>query len=100
MKSRAQSIRDLEGLGPKSEEMLARAGITTVEELQEIGAVVAFVRARRADPGVSLNLLWGLEAALSGLPWQEVARKYRTSLLLAVEAYERETDQLTESHRP
>lgn len=83
------SIDDLPGLGPKSRDMLARAGITTVEELRHLGAVVAYVRAKRANGNVSLNLLWGLESALCGEPWQEVARRHRTSLLLALDQHER-----------
>jgi len=87
--TKPQTISELKSLGPKSQEMLARAGITTVEQLQALGSVVAFVRAKQANRAVSLNLLWGLESALSGLPWQEVARTHRTSLLLAVEDLER-----------
>ena len=68
---------------------MARAGITTVAELRSLGAVAAFARARVLDPKVSLNLLWALEAALSGLSWQEVAREHRTSLLLALDEYQR-----------
>ncbi|MCM0610232.1 MAG: TfoX/Sxy family DNA transformation protein [Ideonella sp. WA131b] len=32
------------------------------------------------------NLLWALEGALTGLPWQVVAKEHRLSLLLALEA--------------
>jgi DNA transformation protein len=69
--------------------MLARAGVTTVEQLRQMGSVSAYVMAKRANPNVSLNLLWGLESALSGEPWQEVARRHRTSLLLALEEREK-----------
>lgn len=84
-----KTIADLKSLGPKSQEMLARAGITTIAELQDIGSVAAYVRAKRANGNVSLNLLWGLESALTGEPWQEVARIHRTSLLLALDEYEK-----------
>lgn len=83
------ALRQLHSLGPKSEEMLARAGITTLEELRSMGAALAFAKAKRANPGASLNLLWALESALSGEPWQVVARHHRTSLLMAVEQHER-----------
>jgi DNA transformation protein len=33
----------------------------------------------------SLNLLWGLEGALTGVPWREVARLERTRLLLELD---------------
>lgn len=85
----AKTISELKSLGPKSQEMLARTGITTIDQLRDLGSVEAFVRTRRVAPGVSLNLLWALESALSGEPWQEVARLHRTSLLLAVDERER-----------
>jgi len=69
--------------------MLARAGITSVEQLRKVGSVAAYVKAKRANGNVSLNLLWALESALSGEPWQKVARLHRTSLLLALEAHEK-----------
>lgn len=79
-------ISELTGLGPKSQAMLARAGITTLAQLRGLGSVEAYVRARKANPAASLNLLWGLESALSGEPWQVVARQHRASLLLALAA--------------
>ena len=75
------TISELKSLGPKSQEMLARAGITTRRQLEELGAVAIYAMAKRANANVSLNLLWGLESALTGMPWQEVARSQRDRLL-------------------
>lgn len=80
------SIRELKSLGPKSQAMLAAAGITTVKQLREAGAVAAYVQVLKTQQGASLNLLWALESALTGVPWQQVSREQRTSLLLAVDA--------------
>jgi DNA transformation protein len=76
-------------LGPKSRQMLARAGITTLAQLLDVGSVAAYARAKQAGANVSLNLLWALEGAMTGTPWQTVAREHRTSLLLALEDYQR-----------
>jgi N-acetylglutamate synthase-like GNAT family acetyltransferase len=84
-----RSLADLAGLGPRSQAMLERAGIRTVEQLQALGSVAAFAAARRTNPSASLNLLWALEGALTGSRWQDVARRHRTSLLLALEECER-----------
>ena len=84
-----KTISELKSLGPKSQEILARAGITSAAQLREVGSVAAYVRAKKASPGVSLNLLWGLESALAGEHWKEVARKHRASLLLALEEHQR-----------
>lgn len=85
------SIQDLANLGPKSQEMLVAAGIKTVARLRKLGAVAAYARIKQKNPRASLNLLWALEGALTGLPWQTVARDHRTSLLLALEHLERST---------
>lgn len=82
------SIADLPGIGPYFQEMLAHAGITRAAQLRSLGSVATFAMVRRADPGASLNLLWALESALTGEPWQAVARKHRSSLLLALEECE------------
>lgn len=84
-----KSISELKSLGPASQEMLAKAGISSVAQLRQLGAVAAYAITRQANAGVSLNLLWALESALTGQPWQEVARQHRTSLLLALEQYEK-----------
>jgi DNA transformation protein len=84
-----KQISDLKSLGPRSQEMLERAGIRTVSQLRELGSVEAYVRAKGANSGVSLNLLWALESALTGEPWQRVAKRHRISLLLALEEREK-----------
>lgn len=57
-------------LGPKSWAILEQAGIGTLEQLREVGPIAAYVRAKAVNGRVSLNLLWALESALTGLPWQ------------------------------
>jgi len=79
-------IESLANLGPKSAAMLANVGVTTLEELRALGAVAAYIRAKRAGHNkVSLNLLWALEGALIGMHWRDVAREHRTRLLMALE---------------
>lgn len=69
--------------------MLAAAGIDTLAELRALGAVRAYLAVKRAGAKPSINLLWALEAALTGRRWQDVARDDRVSLLLALDAEER-----------
>jgi len=87
-KTASDSIAELPNLGPKSREVLMRAGITTVAQLRKLGSVAAYSRAKLNSANVSLNLLWALEGALTGLPWQVIAREHRTSLLLALEEHQ------------
>jgi DNA transformation protein len=86
----ADDIAALANLGPKSQAMLAGAGITTLVELRQLGAVAAYAKVKASGENASLNLLWALEGALCGLPWQVVAREHRTSLLLALDSYEKQ----------
>ena len=88
-RSAAKELAALANLGPRSAEALVAAGILSFAELRQLGAVAAYARVRRSNPRVTLNLLWALEGALSGLPWQVVAREHRTSLLLALETLDR-----------
>lgn len=73
------------GLGPVSKRMLVAAGITSIETLRHLGSVEAYRRVRSRDPRASLNLLWALEGALTGRPWEDVARNDRLSLLLQLD---------------
>lgn len=87
-------IRDLRNLGPRSESMLARVGIESVEALRATGALQAFLRLRRAGVTKSLNALWALVGALEPWPegrdWRDVASgEERLPLLLAVEGRDR-----------
>jgi DNA transformation protein len=81
----AAQLTELPNLGPKSQQMLNAVGIQNLAQLRKLGAVRAYAQVKRVNPRASLNLLWALEGALTGLPWQTVAREHRTSLLLALE---------------
>lgn len=72
-------------LGPKSRQMLSLVGIETMAELNECGAIAAYLRVRQNVPNVSLNLLWALEGALHGQAWQVIAREERLRLLMELE---------------
>jgi len=56
----------MRNLGDKSAKWLAEVGITTSEQLQEMGAVEAYARVKAARPGqVNLVLLWALYGAIN-----------------------------------
>lgn len=65
--------------------MLARAGIQTLEQVQALGAVQAFVQVKGCSACASLNLLWAIEGVISGKSWREVARDDRLRLLMELE---------------
>lgn len=86
-------IADLPNFGPRSQEMLAQAGIKTVAQLRELGAVRAYLQVKRSSGNASLNLLWALEGALTGQHWQVVAREGRLRLLMELEDLEKSSRQ-------
>jgi DNA transformation protein len=60
-------------LGPKSSEWLASVGVYTLDDVAKLGVVETYKRVKAAYPEkVSLNLLYGLQAALLDLPWNEL----------------------------
>ena len=63
----------LHGLGPVTAARLAEIGITTATELRAVGAVDAWRRLRfRFGRHVTLNALYGLESAISGIHWRDI----------------------------
>ena len=81
-----QRIGDLLNLGEKSGRMLVAAGIKTVTQLQQLGAVQAYLQVRDSGQPVSLNLLYALEGALSNTHWNRLPAEVREALLMAVDA--------------
>ena len=63
----------MKNMGPKSSEWLASVGIHTLDDVAKLGAVESYQRVKAAYPEkVTLNMLWGLQAALLDLPWNEL----------------------------
>jgi len=63
----------MKNIGPKSSEWLASIGIHTLDDVAALGVVETYKRVKTAYPEkVSLNLLWGLQAALLDIPWNEL----------------------------
>ena len=85
-----QPIQSFPGLGPKSQAMLTAAGIESIERLKALGAVRAFLMVKHTAFKPTLNLLWGLESATTGVPWQTIARQNRLPLLMELEALEKD----------
>ncbi len=75
------------GIGPKSSEILARLGITTVEEVEARGLVTTYLDVLElGDTGATINFLWGLESAVTGIHWLEIPEERKAELRAEVEA--------------
>jgi len=74
-------ISTLPGVGPVTQGWLEEAGIRTVGDLQSVGSLEAYRRLKFMFPRrVSLNALYGLEAALRGCSWLDLPQDVKTTL--------------------
>ncbi|MBV1787505.1 TfoX/Sxy family protein [Marinobacterium sp. D7] len=81
-------LRDLNGLGPKSEAWLCEVGIDTPERLRETGAVAAFVKLQQeCSVKPSMNFLYALVGALEDRHWTAIARTEKGRLLTELDGY-------------
>ncbi len=76
----------MKNMGPKSREWLASVGVNTLDDVAKLGVVETYKRVKAAYPEkVSLNLLYGLQAALLDLPWNELPADIKEELKRQVE---------------
>ncbi|MBK8033959.1 MAG: TfoX/Sxy family protein [Chloroflexi bacterium] len=79
-------MADLRNLGPKSRQWLAEIGITTFEEIERLGSMEVYRRLKASRPReVSLNMLYGLEAAILDIPWQHLPQDVKDQLKAQVD---------------
>lgn len=68
----------MKNLGPKSSEWLTSIGVHTLEDVARLGVVETYKRVKAAYPDkVSLNLLYGLQAAMLDLPINQLPQDIR-----------------------
>lgn len=74
-------IGTLPGVGPVTRGWLEEAGIRTVGELRAMGSLEAYRRLKFMFPRrVSLNALYGLEAALRNCHWLDLPQHVKMAL--------------------
>jgi DNA transformation protein len=79
------SIESLRALGPKSRRLLARIGVTAASQLRACDPFLLYAQLKAADKSVSLNMLYGLIAAIEDRDWREVARTDKTRILMRLD---------------
>lgn len=81
-KTRPNRLKDLPNLRLATERMLKKAGIDSVENLEEAGSVEAFKAIQATHSAeVSLELLWALEGAINGKHWSVIPPERRQELV-------------------
>lgn len=72
----------LKNIGPKTRQWLHDAGIHTRDEVERLGSVEVYRRLKALYPDrVSLNALWGLEAALLNMHYAMLPQEVKDELL-------------------
>jgi len=79
-------VEPLKGVGPFSLRVLHSIGVFTRADLDKVGPVRAFMAAKRIEPRVTLNFLWGLAGIVTDTHWSRLPAGYRSSLLLDYDA--------------
>ena len=63
----------MQNIGPRSGQWLAEVGIYSINDLRRAGSIMSYKLRKEGYPKrVSLNLLWGLEAAIRDVDWREL----------------------------
>ena len=71
----------MKNIGPRSRQWLAEIGIYTIRDLRNAGSIPTYkILKERYPQKVSLNLLWGLEAAIRDMDWRELSETDKDEL--------------------
>ena len=85
---RSMRLSQLVNIGAKTERLLNEVGITTRQELQELGAIEAWIRMKCIHAETTtLELLYVLQGALLGLTPKEIPGEIVKQLHSELECY-------------
>jgi len=73
-------LSELKNLGPKSRAWLNEIGVFTLADLEEIGPVEAYRQIKGRGHNASLNLVYGIQGAIIGTPWNHLPLDIRERL--------------------
>jgi len=62
-----EKLSDLPNIGREVEKQLNEVGITTCEQLKELGAEAAWLRIQKIDESACIHRLYALEGAIHGI---------------------------------
>lgn len=78
-------IRDLKGLGAKSELALAEIGINSVEHFMATDPFVLYAKLKSSPEGASINFIYAIIGAQQDIHWQEVKQQQRQQILMQLD---------------
>ena len=77
-------LRDLNGFGPRSEEILADVHIHSVEEFMAIDPYELYAKIKPMK-GMGLNSIYAIIGARENLSWLEIASTRKTEILMRLD---------------
>lgn len=85
MATEQSELLQLKNLGMASVNILRAVGINSYQDLQEIGAVGAYLRIKDRDINVSKVMLYALQGALMDVHWNDLPPDLKTQLVAEAE---------------
>ena len=79
-KDRKSELSSLLNIGKVTERWLNGIGVYDEGDLRRMGAVKAYCLIRATKTGAGLNLLYALQGAISGTPWNDLAAPIKEML--------------------
>ena len=73
-------LSKLPNIGPKVEEQLQEVGITTYEQLKEMGSQQAWLKIKAIDDSACMHRLLALEGAIQGIRKSDLSAEKRAEL--------------------
>lgn len=74
-------------IGVRSAEQLKTVGIQDTYDFYKIGVIDTYMRVKSAYPDqVSLNMLYAVQGAKLGIPWNEISDDMKADLLDQIQA--------------
>ena len=74
-------LRDLNGFGPRSEEILAEVDIHSVEDFMAIDPFVLYTKIKPMK-GMGLNSIYSIIGARENVSWLVIAKTRKTEILM------------------
>ncbi|MBP1047702.1 TfoX/Sxy family DNA transformation protein [Enterococcus sp. BWM-S5] len=85
------TLESVPGLGPVTVEKLRKVGIESIDQLEEIGSMNAFLMVREmVDKGACLSFLYGLEGAVQKKRSKELSPDTKEKLRKFVRSLDQE----------
>jgi len=78
-------LKDLKGFGEKSEEILAKVDINSVEDFMAADPFELYKSLKETVPRTGLNSIYAIIGAQENKHWQDVAREQKTEILFRLD---------------